>query len=121
MKKLLILAAFLCGSIVYPLPAPAADAAHGKALYRTYCTQCHGLSGDGKGVNAKQLSVQPRNHQDRAEMSARTDADLFKAIKEGGQAVNKSILMPNWDGNMTDDEIHDVVAYLRELCCAGAK
>ena len=54
-------------------------------------------------------------------MSARTDDDLFKAIKEGGQAVNKSILMPNWDGNMTDAEIHDVVAYLRALCCAGAK
>ncbi|UTW51127.1 cytochrome c [bacterium SCSIO 12827] len=121
MNKLFILAVFLCGSILYPRPAPAADAAHGKALYRVYCTQCHGLSGDGKGINAPQLSVQPRNHRDRAEMSARTDDDLFKAIKEGGQAVNKSILMPNWDGNMTDAEIHDVVAYLRELCCAGAK
>ena len=97
MNKLFILAVFLCGSILYPRPVPAADAAHGKTLYRVYCTR------------------------DRAEMSARTDDDLFKAIKEGGQAVNKSILMPNWDGNMTDDEIHDVVAYLRELCCAGAK
>ena len=121
MKKILILAGILGGAIVLPLPAPAADAATGKALYRMYCTQCHGVNGDGKGINAPQLAVQPRNHTDRAEMSARSDADLFKAVKHGGQAVNKSILMPNWDGNLTDPEIHDVVAYLRELCCAGGK
>lgn len=106
---------------VMSIPAQAADAAHGKALYRAYCTQCHGLAGNGKGVNAPELAVQPRNHTDRAEMSARSDADLFKAIKEGGQAVNKSILMPNWDGNMSDGEIHDLVAYLRQLCCASGK
>ena len=95
----------------------SANAANGKALYQTYCVQCQGVNGDGKGINAPHLSVQPRNHTDRTEMSARTDEDLFKAIKEGGQAVNKSVLMPNWDGNMSDEEIHDVVAYLRELCC----
>lgn len=95
----------------------SANAENGKALYQTYCVECHGINGDGNGVNAPHLSVQPRDHTGRAEMSARTDADLFKSIKEGGQAVNKSILMPNWDGNMSDQEIHDVVAHLRELCC----
>lgn len=97
--------------------ACAENTESGKVLYEMYCTQCHGLSGHGDGVNAPQLSIQPRNHTDRAEMSARTDEELFKAIKEGGQAVNKSVLMPNWDGNMSDEQIRDVVAYLRELCC----
>ena len=103
--------------LLLPAAAQAADAAHGKVLYRNYCTQCHGIQGNGKGVNAPHIAVQPRNHTDRAEMSARTDEDLFKAVKHGGQAVNKSILMPNWDGNLSDDEIHDIVAYLRQLCC----
>ncbi|MEX2374681.1 MAG: cytochrome c [Dehalococcoidia bacterium] len=96
----------------------AADASKGKALYEAYCTQCHGLTGDGNGINAPHLKVQPRNHTDRAEMSVRTDEELFKAIKHGGQAVNKSILMPNWDGNLSDAEIRDVVDHLRQLCCA---
>jgi cytochrome c oxidase cbb3-type subunit 3 len=108
-----------CALLVPSVAAHAADAGHGKALYEVYCTQCHGMTGHGNGLNAPHLSVQPRNHTDRAEMTARTDDDLFKAIKHGGQAVNKSVLMPNWDGNMSDDEIHDVVAYLRELCCAA--
>lgn len=93
------------------------DLGHGKQLYRAYCTQCHGISGHGNGVNAAELSVQPRNHTDRSEMAARTDDELFKAIKEGGQAVNKSVLMPNWDGNLSDGDIRDIVAYLRRLCC----
>ncbi|HEY0941930.1 MAG TPA: cytochrome c [Steroidobacter sp.] len=93
----------------------AAD--RGKELYRIYCTQCHGVLGNGKGVNAATLSVQPRDHTDTAEMSARTDEDLFKAIKHGGKAVNKSVLMPNWNANLGDDDIHLIVAYLRELCC----
>lgn len=108
---------------LFALPATGftADTEQGKALYKTYCAQCHGVLGNGKGINAAQLSVQPRNHTDRAEMSARSDEELFKAIKFGGQAVNKSILMPNWDGNLKDNEINDIIAYMRQLCCQAVK
>ena len=95
----------------------AADAAHGDQLYKLYCTQCHGVNGDGKGVNAATMSVAPRDHTDTKEMSARTDEELFKVIQQGGKAINKSILMPVWGGNFTDDDIHALVAHLRELCC----
>lgn len=121
MKKLGQLLTVSSAVLLLPSLAMGGNAEHGQAVYKAYCTQCHGISGDGKGVNAPELAVQPRNHTDRAEMSARTDEDLFKAIKEGGQAVNKSILMPNWDGNLSDQEIDDLVAYLRQLCCQAAK
>jgi cytochrome c oxidase cbb3-type subunit 3 len=114
-------ALFLVLSLLAIQNADAADASHGKLLYQTYCTQCHGITGTGKGINAAQLPVQPRDHTNRSEMAARSDADLFKAIKHGGQAVNKSILMPNWDGNLSDAEINDLVAYLRQLCCRPGK
>jgi cytochrome c oxidase cbb3-type subunit 3 len=100
-----------------PPALAAGDAARGKELYRAYCTQCHGLSGNGKGVNAASMAVQPRDHTDRGEMSARTDAELFEAIQHGGKAVNKSVLMPAWGANFSEDDIHSLVAYLRELCC----
>lgn len=89
----------------------------GRQLYRAFCAQCHGLTGEGKGVNAPELEVAPRNHTDRGEMSARTDEELRKAIAEGGQAINKSILMPNWGNHLSEQEISDLVAYLRVLCC----
>ena len=105
----------------FPAASLGADIGKGRILYDVYCAQCHGTGGDGKGVNASKLDVQPRNHNDRTEMSARSDSELFKAIKHGGQAVNKSVLMPNWDGNLNDDEINELVAYLRHLCCEPKK
>lgn len=88
----------------------------GASLYKTYCWQCHGKNGDGQGINVRDMSVQPRNHTDAKEMSSRSDAELFKAIKEGGQSISKSVLMPPWGGNLSDTEIHALVGYLRELC-----
>jgi len=37
-------------------------------------------------------------------------------IKEGGFAISKSVLMPPWGDVFTDDEINDLVKYLRDLC-----
>jgi len=104
----------LFGLAAFPLSAVAAP--DGAALYKTYCSQCHGMQGNGKGVNVRDMSVQPRNHTDPKEMGARSDADLFKAIKEGGQAISKSVLMPPWGTVLSDDEIHVLVFYLRQLC-----
>lgn len=85
-------------------------------LYKTYCWQCHGMKGDGNGINIRDMSVQPRDHTDAREMAARSDEELFTAIKKGGQAISKSVLMPPWDGVLSDEEIHALVRYLRELC-----
>jgi mono/diheme cytochrome c family protein len=52
-------------------------------------------------------------------MGATPDSELFKAIKEGGLSVNKSVLMPAWGGVLTDPEIHSLVKYLRKVCHCG--
>lgn len=102
-------------TFVFLLPATcmAESAANN---YRTYCMQCHGMEGNGMGVNIQDMSVQPRDHTDVKSMTARTDAELFKVIKEGGLAINKSALMPPWEDTFTDNEIHDLVKHLRKLC-----
>tara|TARA_R110002072_G_scaffold13418_7_gene56178 strand:+ start:3391 stop:3738 length:348 start_codon:yes stop_codon:yes gene_type:complete len=113
MKILLVALLGFC-----PMFLSAADGLErGEHLYKSYCTQCHGVNGDGKGVNVRDMTVQPRDHTDRSEMSARSDADLIKAIKGGGKAVNKSVLMPAWEGNLDDQQVDDLVLYLRHLCC----
>jgi len=84
--------------------------------YRTYCVQCHGLAGNGQGINIKDMSVQPRDHTDAKAMSGRSDEMIFKVIKEGGPSIDKSVLMPPWGDTLSDDEIRDLVGYLRKLC-----
>lgn len=95
------------------------QAEEGERIYAMMCVQCHGSNGDGRGVNATHMSVQPRSHIDRGEMMARTDEDLFKVIQEGGTSINKSVLMPAWGGNLDSEQVDSLVAYLRVLCCEG--
>jgi len=100
--------------LLAPAAAMSQETAHDN--YNTYCIQCHGMAGNGMGVNIRDMSVQPRDHTDAKAMSGRTDDQLFKAIKEGGLSISKSVLMPPWGGAFTDNEIHDLVKYLRKLC-----
>lgn len=112
MKTHAMFAAVLLGV----LPGIPAAEESGEALYKTYCAQCHGMHGDGMGINVRDMSVQPRDHTDAAAMSARSDQILFDAVKGGGQAINKSVLMPPWEGALSDEEIHRLVDYMRVLC-----
>ncbi len=106
--------------LISTIPALAKERAEDN--YRTYCVQCHGMQGNGKGINIRDMSVLPRDHTDAKEMSARSDDDIFKVIKEGGVAINKSVLMPAWADVMTDEEIRDLVQHLRKLCkCSYGK
>lgn len=112
---------FLAGLLVLGAAWPAgAFAASAKDNYRTYCVQCHGLAGNGQGINVRDMSVQPRNHTDASYMSSRSDQDLFAADTKGGLAIDKSVLMPPWGDTLSSREIHDMVQYLRVLChCHG--
>ena len=89
-------------------------------LYDTYCTQCHGVNRNGKGVNTAGMAVQPRDHSDTAGMTSIPDDEMNKVIHEGGPAANKSALMPPWASVFTDAQITDMVAYLRKVCHCGS-
>ena len=103
--------------------AAAAQAAeanpHAVKLYDTYCVQCHGVNRDGQGVNSAHMAVQPRDHTDSKAMGDTPDELLFKAIKEGGLSVSKSVLMPAWGGVLSEDEIRELVEYLRFISGTG--
>ena len=44
-----------------------------------------------------------------------SDEYLFTAIKLGGVAVSKNAAMPAWSTQLDDDQIRDVVAFMRTL------
>jgi mono/diheme cytochrome c family protein len=92
--------------------------------YRLYCVQCHGMAGTGQGVNqtAGGLAVSARDHTSAEQMAKLTDDEIRLAIAKGGDAVQKSELMPPWGDVLAAKDIDDLVAYLRKLCkCAAAK
>ncbi|MBN9149735.1 MULTISPECIES: c-type cytochrome [unclassified Nitrobacter] len=88
-------------------------------IYGVYCVQCHGLQRNGTGINVPALSVKPRDHTEAKGMGDTPDDELYKAIKEGGLAVNKSVLMPTWGRVLSEDQINGLVKYLRQVCKCG--
>jgi cytochrome c oxidase cbb3-type subunit III len=95
--------------------ASAGDPAKGAQQYQLYCATCHGKDGCGGGPGAAGLDPQPAKHCDGHYMNALSDEHLFTVIKEGGPAVGKSPLMAPWGGTLSDQQIWDLVAYVRTL------
>ncbi|MGO4477939.1 cytochrome c [Massilia sp. 2TAF26] len=116
-----VLLAIATGYGLCAADAVRADEAHAVKLYNTYCVQCHGINRDGNGINSAAMAVKPRDHTDTKSMGDTPDETLFKAIKGGGLAVSKSVLMPKWEGVLTDDDIKELVAYLRVVSKTTSK
>jgi len=102
--------------------ARAADLTAAASSYSDTCAKCHGASGKGDGPKAAELKdkdgkvVSCGDLSDCAKMSKITDDDMFKELKEGGQAVGKTKFMIAYSDVMEDDEIKAMVAYVRTLC-----
>ena len=99
------------------LVAQAGNPDEGKKLYGQFCASCHGQSGKGDGPAAAALNPKPRDHTNKEYMSTLSDEDLLKVIKNGGASIGKSPIMPPWGATLKDDQIQDVIAYVRTLCC----
>lgn len=87
----------------------------GYASYQYYCAVCHGKGGGGNGSNAKNLSIPPRRHNDAPYMANLSDVYLSRVIKGGGASQGLSPLMPPWEGAVSDEEISNLIAFLRIL------
>jgi mono/diheme cytochrome c family protein len=102
-------------------PFAHADLEQGKRLYKENCTPCHGDLGKGDGAGAKALPVRPADHTNASLMSKRSDTFLRDVITKGGAAMGLSPFMPSWQGLFKDNEIQDLVNYVRSLSAATNK
>lgn len=79
----------------------AADTFNGGKLYAVHCVSCHGVTGINVMPNAPNFS--------QGEGLLKPDSLLLSSVKNGINA------MPAYQGILTDQEILDVIVYLRTL------
>ena len=91
-----LLLAALAGSAWADDPVAA-----GKAVYDRYCMGCHGPAGEGMMPGMPNFAL--------GERLDTTDRDLAERIRQGNG------VMPGFAGILSDQEIEDVVLYLRSL------
>jgi mono/diheme cytochrome c family protein len=97
-------------SIVAPAAMAAGDARHGEAIFMRYCQGCHGPDGKGGGKGFMP-HVGPLARKGYIETVP--DEYLESVIEEGGAAVGKSGYMPSWKSTLTQQDIVDVIAFIR--------
>jgi cytochrome c6 len=110
LADILVLAAGLLVVVMLAAsPAAAQDSAAGAVVYKSKCATCHGPDGSGTAVG-KSLNVADLRS---AQVQNKSDAELTQSISDGKGN------MPGFKGNITDDEIHSVLAYVRTLAAKG--
>jgi mono/diheme cytochrome c family protein len=88
------------------------DAENGAKVYKRYCQGCHGEDGRG-GAHTFMPHIGNLTKKDYIEFIP--DGFLFTVIAEGGAAVGKSGYMPAWRGTLSEQDIKDVIAFVRSL------
>ena len=88
------------------------NAVHGAALFKRYCAGCHGQDGRG-GAHTFMPHVANLTAKDYIEFLP--DGFLFTVISGGGAAAGKSGFMPAWRGTLSDQDIKDVITFIRTL------
>lgn len=100
---------------VNPLANDPAAIASGNEAYVALCSQCHGEDGRGKGPDASGLNPRPADFTDQEQMQAHTDGYLFWRISDGGDFDPYSSLMTAWGTLLSEQEIWELISYLRTL------
>jgi mono/diheme cytochrome c family protein len=92
-------------------PPDEAAASRGSKVFSRYCALCHGAAGDGKGTAARAYKPPPAN------LVASVYPDEYKEliIRRGGQAIGRSPFMPPWSDELNEQQIRDLIAYLRRI------
>ncbi len=111
-------------ALVAGLTAPAigagsrhsSDTPNTAGLYKEFCAQCHGASGKGDGPQAASLKTRIHSFSDCEWMAMRSGATLFLVIKKGSGVVGLLPEMPPFDDKLDDQQITDLVHYVRGFC-----
>lgn len=95
------------------LPRDSVDAAtfRGGLVFANYCVTCHGINADGNGRAARLYNPRPANLR----TSDKNDAYFGLIIRKGGALMGRSEFMPAWEAELTNEQVSDLVAYLRSF------
>jgi len=88
-------------------------ASRGQLLYQQNCAVCHGVTGHGDGPGGANLPVKPFDLTTHVLLH---DEQYLYAVILNGRGY-----MPAWGDKLTQDQIYDVIAYIRKLALDAQK
>ena len=95
-------------SMKNPIAKSDASTQAGQALYMKTCAACHGRTGLGDGPKSKSLKTAPTDFT-KAVSQNQSDGEHFYKTKNGRGD------MPKYEGKLSDDDIWNIINYIRTL------
>jgi mono/diheme cytochrome c family protein len=102
-------------SLTNPFAGDHEAAEAGAEIYEINCASCHGVEGKGDGPAAEALDPKPASLADAHMMEDMSDGALFWRVSEGGAMEPFNSAMPAWKETLSEDEIWQVITYIREF------
>jgi len=87
----------------------------GKRVFYQQCVWCHADTTPAGPSNRSNVSPDPPLMNDGNILNKESDAALRKIVAVGGTAVGKSAMMPPYGGTLSEEEIDDLIAYMRVI------
>jgi mono/diheme cytochrome c family protein len=105
--------------VLVPRPAGAegaagANPARGREVYASYCVQCHGERGDGRGRIGK-IEPAPRDFARGNFKFGGSDRDLYEVITHGAAIKGGDPIMASWAEVISEPDRWALVAFIRSL------
>lgn len=93
-----------------PVESNSATIAEGQRLYAaTDCAICHGKTGDGRGVEAKDTNMNTHDWRKPESLAKFTDGELSYLVLKGKGR------MPAYEGREKPEQVWELVNYIRSL------
>ncbi|HMM47508.1 MAG TPA: cytochrome c [Thiobacillaceae bacterium] len=103
--------------LVFERVLDAAEVARGRVVYERHCLECHGAEGQGLPgdwrIRDADGHFPPPPLDGSAHAWHHPTAALLETIREGSPAGQGK--MPAWKGKLTEQQMQDVVAYIKSL------
>lgn len=117
----LVLVGALAGGLAWVLdtPRPRPGAPRAERVFLALCAECHGARGRGSWRAALFL-IRPGDLSDPARLGRDSDRYLFDMIKHGGAPIGRPG-MPAFGAALDDEQIRELVAYVRGLARAPGR
>jgi mono/diheme cytochrome c family protein len=94
-------------------PRVRPGASRAERIFQGLCATCHGQDGRGSW-RAALFMIHPGNLAEGAQVKHDSDQYLFDIIKNGGAPIGRPG-MPAFGSQLTDEDMHALVAYVRSL------
>jgi mono/diheme cytochrome c family protein len=88
------------------------DAKRGAPLHLQHCAGCHGVDGKAE-VIVMHMDEPPKDQSDPVYMKTLPDEYIYLVICKGGAALGKNFIMPEFAGVVSDQDIRDLIAWIR--------